>query len=289
MGVTSWIPSASEKNVGLKNLCSFKRIVDSGFTYASDYKDDGTFFINLVKLNDESNAQSPINDMFGLTYDPNKRYYIFCDYFSYTTPPTSDNQATLTIFVNYTDGSRDLAVHLGKNRYFNNYFLANKPIKSLSGTYGYDFSPRVRLGVYETNFPVSWSPAPEDQLYQSVKYTDTQILAVDGKIELSVKTQLKKTTIGGNNLIDGSKDYWFNQSDYLGNVSLNYNPASNGWMSVLGSGAFNCYKQWMNVDKTAITPGRQYTLGIDVSIGGNYIHEAGLFFNIRYYEAVRQN
>lgn len=201
LGVSSWIPSASEKNIGLKNLCSFKRITDAGFTYASDYKDDGTFFINLVKLNAESHAHSPIKDMFGLTYDPNKRYYIFCDHFSYTTPPTSDNQATLTIFVNYTDGSRDLAVYLGKDKYFNNYFLTKKPIKSLSGTYGYGFHPRVRLGVYETNFPVSWSPAPEDQLYQSVKYTDTQILAVDGKIELSVTTQLNKRVIGGANLI----------------------------------------------------------------------------------------
>lgn len=140
------------------------------------------------------------------------------------------------------------------------------------------------LMVSEGIEAVGWTQAPEDIEYDYRKYTDTQILAVDGKIELSVKTQLEKTTIGGNNLIDGSKDYWFNRSDYLGNVSLNYNPASNGWMSVLGSGAFNCYKQWMNVDKTAITPGKQYTLGIDVSIGGNYIHEAGLFFNIRYYE-----
>lgn len=200
LGVTSWIPSTSEKNVGLKNLCSFKRIVDSGFTYASDYKDDGTFFINLVKLNAESHKHSPKKDMFGLTYDPNKRYYIFCDYFSYDNPPTSDNQATLTIFVNYTDGSRDLAVYLGKDKYLNNYFLTNKPIKSLSGTYEYGFHPRVRLGVYETNFPVSWSPAPEDQLYQSVKYTDTQILAVDGKIELSVKTKVESLGIGANNL-----------------------------------------------------------------------------------------
>ncbi|WAX06691.1 hypothetical protein BF344P1_00061 [Bacteroides phage BF344P1] len=140
------------------------------------------------------------------------------------------------------------------------------------------------LMVSEGIEAVGWTQAPEDIEYDYRKYTDTQILAVDGKIELSVKTQLEKTTIGGNNLIDGSKDYWFNQSDHLWNVSLNYNPASNGWMSVLGSGAFNCYKQWMNVDKTAITPGKQYTLGIDVSIGGNYIHEAGLFFNIRYYE-----
>lgn len=201
LGVTSWIPSASEKNVGLKNLCSFKRIIDSGFTYASDYQDDGTFFVNLVKLNSESQAQSPIKDMFGLTYDGNKRYYIFCDTFSYSTPPTADDQGTLVIYVNYTDGTRKLAVYLGKDRAFNNYFLTDRPVKSISGTYVYGYHPRVRLGVYETNFPVSWSPAPEDQLYQSVKYTDTQILAVDGKIELSVTTQLNKRVIGGANLI----------------------------------------------------------------------------------------
>lgn len=199
IGVTQWIPAASEKNVGLKNLCSFKRITDSGFTYAEDYQDDGTFFINLARLNDESYVQSQ-KDMFGLTYDPDKRYYIFCDTFSYSTPPDTDNKATLTIFVNYTDGKRDLAVYLGKDKYFKNNFLSNKAIKSISGTYGYGFNPRVRLGVYETNFPVSWSPAPEDQLYQSVKYTDTQILAVDGKIELSVTTELNKRVIGGANL-----------------------------------------------------------------------------------------
>ena len=200
LGVTSWIPSASEKNVGLKNLCSFKRIIDSGFTYAYDYQDDGTFFVNIVKLNSESQAQSPIKDMFGLTYDGNKRYYIFCDTFSYSTPPTADNQGTLRIYVNYTDGTRELAVYLGKDRAFNNYFLTDRPVKSISGTYGYGYHPRVRLGVYETNFPVSWSPAPEDQLYQSVKYTDTQILAVDGKIELSVKTKVENLGIGANNL-----------------------------------------------------------------------------------------
>ena len=199
LGVTNWIPSASEKNVGLKNLCSFKRITDSGFTYAEDYQDDGTFFINLVRLNDESYVQSQ-KDMFGLTYSPYKRYYIFCDTFSYSTPPDTGNKGTLTIYVNYTDGTRDLAVYLGKDRSFNNNFLSNKAIKSISGTFGYGFNPRVRLGVYKTNFPVSWSPAPEDQLYQSVKYTDTQILAVDGKISLSVATEFNKRVIGGANL-----------------------------------------------------------------------------------------
>lgn len=280
LGVTSWIPSASEKNVGLKNLCSFKRIIDSGFTYASDYNDDGTFYVSPGKLNGETNVAN--KDMFGLTYNPSKQYYIFVD--AAFRDDTEVDKASTLFVVKYTDGTERRICLVYPNRINYNYIITNKPISRIVGTFAYGYGSRLRVGVYETNFPVSWSPAPEDQLYQSVKYTDTQILAVDGKIELSVKTQLEKTTIGGNNLIDGSKDHWFNESEYLGNVSLNYNPASNGWMSVLGSGAFNCYKQWMNVDKTEITPGKQYTLGIDVSIGGNYIHEAGLFFNIRYHE-----
>lgn len=200
LGVTSWIPAASEKNVGLKNLCSFKRITDAGFTFASDYQDDGTFFIDLPKLASES-YQSSQKDMFGLTYDANKKYYIFCDTFSYITPPDTDKKGTLTIYVYYTDGTHDLAVYLGRDRAFNNCFTTNKPVKAIVGTYGYGFNPRVRLGVYETNFPVSWSPAPEDQLYQSVKYTDTQILAIDGKIELSVTTKVNQIGVGGDNLV----------------------------------------------------------------------------------------
>lgn len=280
LGVTSWIPSTSEKNVGLKNLCSFKRIVDSGFTYASDYKDDGTFYVSPDKLHKQTNLAN--KDMFGLTYDPQKQYYIFVD----SAIRTDGNLQESSIFfiIKYTDGTEQRICIVFPDRIEYNHIITNKPISRIVGSYGRGYVSNLRVGVYETNFPVSWSPAPEDQLYQSVKYTDTQILAVDGKIELSVKTQLEKTTIGGNNLIDGSKGYWFDESDYRGNVSLNYNPASNGWMSVLGSGAFNCYKRWMNVDKTVITPGKQYTLGIDVSIGGNYVHETGLFFNIRYHE-----
>ncbi|MFK2758998.1 hypothetical protein ACIXWW_23640, partial [Bacteroides fragilis] len=45
-----------------------------------------------------------------------------------------------------------------------------------------------------------WKPAPDDTLIESKKYTDTQILAVDGKIELSVKTKVENLGIGANNL-----------------------------------------------------------------------------------------
>lgn len=197
LGVTSWIPSASEKNVGLKNLCSFKRITDAGFKYASRYDDDGTILMIPGVLHSESLVSN--KDMFGLTYDGNKRYYIFIDHaFPSSTIPSG--QRSIFLRVTYTDGSTyDLSVF--NDRVENRYLLSEKPISRILGSYDISISTYLRIGIYETNFPVSWSPAPEDQLYQSVKYTDTQILAVDGKIELSVTTQLNKRVIGGSNLL----------------------------------------------------------------------------------------
>lgn len=196
LGVTSWIPSASEKNVGLKNLCSFKRIIDSGFTYASDYNDDGTFYVSPGRLNGETNVAN--KDMFGLTYNPSKQYYIFVDA-AFRDDTEVDKVSTLFV-VKYTDGTERQICLVYPNRINYNYIITNKPISRIVGTFGYGYGSRLRVGVYETNFPVSWSPAPEDQLYQSVKYTDTQILAVDGKIELSVKTKVENLGIGANNL-----------------------------------------------------------------------------------------
>ena len=196
LGVTSWIPSASEKNVGLKNLCSFKRITDAKFTYASRYDDDGTFLIDAPLLHKETLVAN--NDMFGLTYKGDKRYYIFVDYFN---PTTTIPSGVRSIFfrVIYTDGATS-EISVFSDRIENNFLLTEKPISRIVGSYGTGINVYTRIGVYETNFPVSWSPAPEDQLYQSVKYTDTQILAVDGKIELTVKTKVENLGIGANNL-----------------------------------------------------------------------------------------
>lgn len=196
LGVTSWIPSASEKNVGLKNLCSFKRIIDSGFTYASDYNDDGTFYVSPGKLNEETNVAN--KDMFGLTYNPSKQYYIFVD--AAFRDDTEVDKASTLFVVKYTDGTERQICLVYPNRIDYNYIITNKPISRIVGTFGYGYGSRLRVGVYETNFPVSWSPAPEDQLYQSVKYTDTQILAVDGKIELTVNTKVENLGVGANNL-----------------------------------------------------------------------------------------
>lgn len=196
LGVTSWIPSASEKNVGLKNLCSFKRITDAGFTYASRYDDDGTILMLPSVLQKESFVAN--KDMFGLTYDSQKRYYVFIDH---SVPSSTIPSGKRSVFLRivYTDGTiEDMSVF--NDSIGNNFILTSKAIKYILGSYGTSVSTYLRIGVFETNTPVTWSPAPEDQLYQSVKYTDTQILAVDGKIELSVTTQLNKRVIGGANL-----------------------------------------------------------------------------------------
>lgn len=197
LGVTSWIPSASEKNVGLKNLCSFKRITDAKFTYASRYDDNGTFLINAPVLHRETLVAN--KDMFGLTYNSYKRYYIFVDYYEPTTTIPSGSRS-IFFRVIYTDGTT-YEISVFNDRIENNFLLTEKPISKIVGSYGYHADRYMRIGVYETNFPVSWSPAPEDQLYQSVKYTDTQILAVDGKIELSVTTKVNQIGVGGDNLV----------------------------------------------------------------------------------------
>ena len=211
LGVTSWIPSASDKNVGLKNLCSFKRITDAGFTYASRYDDDGTILMLPGVLHSESLVAN--KDMFGLTYDTQKRYYVFIDH-AVKSSTIPSGQRSIFLRVMYTDGSSsDISVF--NDRIENRYLLSDKPISRILGSYGTSISTYLRIGIYETNFPVSWSPAPEDQLYQSVKYTDTQILAVDGKISLEVSKEIQNTQFGGNNL------YSYTSSD-LNNLGDSY-------------------------------------------------------------------
>nr|DAO93267.1 MAG TPA: tail protein [Caudoviricetes sp.] len=197
LGVTSWIPSASEKNVGLKNLCSFKRITDAGFTYAKNYEDDGSWYISAGLLNSETNVAN--KDMFGLTYDPNKQYYLFIDAAKRTDTET-DKPSTFFI-IKYTDGSEDRVCVVYPDKVTYNFITTQKSISKIVGSFDNGYGATIRVGLYETNFPVSWSPAPEDQLYQSVKYTDTQILAVDGKIELSVTTKVNQIGVGGDNLV----------------------------------------------------------------------------------------
>ncbi len=182
IGVTQWIPSASERGVGIKNLCSFKRITDAGFIYASDYKEDGTMLIDAPVLHKESLFVN--KDMFGLTYSSDKRYYIFVDHFTPQETIPSDTRAVFFRVI-YTDGSSsDISVF--NDHIENNFLLSNKSISRIIGSYGTGVNVRMRIGVFETNTPVTWSPAPEDLNYIAKTYTDSEIKVTKGLIESKV-------------------------------------------------------------------------------------------------------
>lgn len=112
--------------------------------------------------------------------------------------------------------------------------------------------------------------------------TDTIMEALPGEITLAVKGEVSKLNIGSSNILNGSSEYWFTGSDYLSNVTLDSVPGAHRCL-VRGAGPFNCYKQWMPLDKSRVLPGKQYTVGIDVSIVGNYFHTADFYFNVRKY------
>lgn len=182
VGVTQWIPSASERGVGIKNLCSYSNIVKAGFTYASRYDDDGTILMLPSVLHKESFVAN--KDMFGLTYDPQKRYYVFIDHFvpSATIP---NGTRSLSFRIEYTDGTSEyMAVF--NDSIGNNFILTSKAIRYILGSYHTSIPTYLRIGIFETNTPVTWSPAPEDLNYIAKTYTDSEIKVTKGLIESKV-------------------------------------------------------------------------------------------------------
>lgn len=182
IGVTQWIPSKNERVAGIKNLCSFKRITDAGFTYAMEYKEDGHIGINLGALNVESSV--PEKDMFGLVYDDSKRYVLFIDDvdYGYEIDP---NTNTMYINVKYKDGTSE-GIQLVGTKPSKDYIITSKPVKCIVGTYYVAYNPFARIGLYETYELVSWSPAPEDLNYIAKTYTDSEIKFTKGLIESKV-------------------------------------------------------------------------------------------------------
>lgn len=284
LGVASWIPSVSERRVGIRNLFPVSRMKTVTNQQLNYFDVSGW----VATIYDESEFKS--------RFKPSTTYTITGKYTILGKPADGGGYKDhLVAFCMYNNTN---VIDLWRK------YVGNEAVGTTGGISNTFTTPSnldgYRITVYtmynsgnlgEIRFTdlmvsegineVGWSQAPEDALTESIKYTDTKISAVDGKIELSVKTQLETATIGGENLLDGSKSYWFSNSDSPTNVELNYNPASNAWCNVKGKGYFNCYKTWMPIDKSRITPGKSYTLGIDVAIGGNYFHVAYLWFNLR--------
>ena len=197
VGVANWIPSATERklNIGGENLMlqSQQALDGSGAQYAfqlskawTDLKSK-TLTISFDYA--YSNLKMGSSQRFGLEkaiYKSGTSQYYYIGAFKYvdSTSPTAD-----------------------KGRYVHTI----KVPEDIEDSLDTDIIAYIQLGAGSVcrinNFQIEigdtatgWKPAPDDTLIESKKYTDTQILAVDGKIELSVKTKVENLGIGANNL-----------------------------------------------------------------------------------------
>lgn len=197
VGVANWIPSATERklNIGGENLMlqSQQALDGSGAQYAfqlskawTDLKGK-TLTISFDYA--YSNLKMGSSQRFGLEkaiYKSGTSQYYYIGAFKYvdSTSPTAD-----------------------KGRYVHTI----KVPEDIEDSLDTDIIAYIQLGAgsvcWINNFQIEigdtatgWKPAPKDSFTESKKYTDTQILAVDGKIELSVKTKVENLGIGANNL-----------------------------------------------------------------------------------------
>ena len=195
VGVANWIPSATERklNIGGENLMlqSQQALDGSGAQYAfqlskawTDLKGK-TLTISFDYA--YSNLKMGSSQRFGLEkaiYKSGTSQYYYIGAFKYvdSTSPTAD-----------------------KGRYVHTI----KVPEDIEDSLDTDIIAYIQLGAGSVcrinNFQIEigdtatgWKPAPKDSFTESKKYT--QILAVDGKIELSVKTKVESLVIGANNL-----------------------------------------------------------------------------------------
>lgn len=192
MGVAQWIPSKSEILTGGRNL-----VLNSGVCVSSQYSSFG-LSQTYYELRGQKVVISFDYEYSNLVLGGNNRFGVETG-----IPLSGGGFQYFGAFV-YLD-SRSLKD--GKGR----FYYATKVSDNVVDNGLKDIEAHVQVGtgtvVKMCNFqiekgdvPSDWSPAPEDIYNDSVKYTDAQILAVDGKIELTVKTKVENLGIGANNL-----------------------------------------------------------------------------------------
>lgn len=204
LGVTSWIPAASEKKTGIRNLFPLTRMIKNVIFDADFNTFKSSSWASIIYNNEETVSR----------FKPNTQYYIGFDYEILSLPTIGGGFHDRKIEFSFYNGSSAttlVSVYpnfvVGEKGHCSNVFVTPSNMSNYkilcytlydSGNIG--TVKFTNLTVVEGVNSVSWSQAPEDALTESIKYTDTQILAVDGKISLSVTTELNKRVIGGANL-----------------------------------------------------------------------------------------
>lgn len=203
IGVAAWIPSRTEVRTGIRNLFPISRMQTATNKQLNYF--DITGWVATVYSEEEFKSR----------FKPSTKYTITGKYTMLGKPAAGTG---------YKDGS--LAFCMWNNTNLIDLWRKNVGNEAVgtSGDILNTFTTPSNLDGYRiivytmydsgnvgefrfTDLMVSegieavgWTQAPEDIEYDYRKYTDTQILAVDGKIELSVNTKVENLGIGANNL-----------------------------------------------------------------------------------------
>ena len=203
IGVAAWIPSRTEAKTGIRNLFPISRMQTATNKNLNYF--DITGWVATVYSEEEFKSR----------FKPSTKYTITGKY-TILGKPTSGTgyKDSIVAFCmwnnsNLIDLWRKMVEYeaVGASGEISNTFTTPSNLDGYrivvytmynTGNLGeFRFTD---LMVSEGIEAVGWTQAPEDIEYDYRKYTDTQILAVDGKIELSVKTKVENLGIGANNL-----------------------------------------------------------------------------------------
>ena len=203
IGVAAWIPSRTEAKTGIRNLFPISRMQTATNKHLNYF--DITGWVATVYSKEEFKSR----------FKPSTKYTITGKY-TILGKPTSGTgyKDSIVAFCmwnnsNLIDLWRKMVEYeaVGASGEISNTFTTPSNLDGYkivvytmynTGNLGeFRFTD---LMVSEGIEAVGWTQAPEDIEYDYRKYTDTQILAVDGKIELSVKTKVENLGIGANNL-----------------------------------------------------------------------------------------
>lgn len=203
IGVAAWIPSRTEAKTGIRNLFPISRMQTATNKHLNYF--DITGWVATVYSEEEFKSR----------FKPSTKYTITGKYTILGRPTSGTGyKDSIVAFCmwnnsNLIDLWRKMVEYeaVGASGEISNTFTTPSNLDGYkivvytmynTGNLGeFRFTD---LMVSEGIEAVGWTQAPEDIEYDYRKYTDTQILAVDGKIELSVKTKVENLGIGANNL-----------------------------------------------------------------------------------------
>lgn len=204
IGVAAWIPSRTEAKTGIRNLFPISRMQTATNKHLNYF--DITGWVATVYSEEEFKSR----------FKPSTKYTITGKY-TILGKPTSGTgyKDSIVAFCmwnnsNLIDLWRKMVEYeaVGASGEISNTFTTPSNLDgyrivvyTMYNTGNLGELRFTDLMVSEGIEAVGWTQAPEDIEYDYRKYTDTQILAVDGKIELSVSTKVNQISVGGDNLV----------------------------------------------------------------------------------------